>query len=72
MAFSISYLLYDLTHRREVPEMVRYVVGCLTILAVDYVLYRDDRRFSEGFVSMGVAGLGVGANRLRLELVSHE
>lgn len=71
LAFCISYALYDTTHRPNMPELLRYIVGGLTILVVDYVLYRDDQRFGESFVSMGIAALGVGANRLRMEL-EHE
>lgn len=66
-AFGCSALLYRLSHREQIPELARYGLGCLLIIAVLHILYGDQTTTERAFVAAAITGLGVGTNRVRME-----
>jgi hypothetical protein len=63
-----SALLYPLTNvSRKLPQLFGLAVGCLLIDASIYLLWRDEQATARSFVAQALIGLGVAANRARLE-----
>ena len=67
-----STLLYPLTHgeRRRLPELFGLAAGCLLLDVWLYWVWRDEESAWRAFTSQAVVGLGVAANRVRLEFAS--
>ena len=65
VSFITSALLYHPTHRRDFPELGRYVLGGLLVVAAHRLLFPAER---EGVHRLGAAlaatGLGVGLARI--------
>ncbi|MBN2389906.1 MAG: hypothetical protein JXR84_04240 [Anaerolineae bacterium] len=63
-----SALFYKPTHHPNVPELARYTIGGVLVLAVLYLLYGDEDEVKHTFMATAIAGLGVATNRIRLDL----
>lgn len=66
-AFGCSALLYRISHKDQIPELARYSLGGLLVIAVLHILYGDQSTTERAFVATAIAGLGVGVNRVRME-----
>ena len=70
LAFITSALLNERTHRAGFPELARYAIGGLLILAAYGLLYPDDTEARQRvLVAMSCAGIGVGLSRIGGALV---
>ena len=58
-----SALLYDPMHKRNIPELARYGVGSVLIVAIVYMLY-GEKAALRTLAAASLAGAGVGINRL--------
>ena len=66
-----SALLYPLTNQtRRLPQLFGLAAGCILIDLAIYILWRDEETVARSFVAQALVGLGVAANRARLEWVS--
>lgn len=65
LGFATSGVLYERTHRDGFPELARYLLGGLLVLACYALLYPGDR---EGLrrcaLAFACAGVGVGLARI--------
>ena len=66
----VSWVLYPLTHgaRKRAPELFGIAVGCIAVDTGIWLLWRDVDAVLESFVAQALVGLGVAANRVRLEV----
>ena len=67
---ALSWVLYPLTHgaRKRAPELFGIAVGCVAVNAGIWLLWRDADAVLKSFVAQALVGLGVAANRVRLEV----
>jgi hypothetical protein len=68
-----SAVLYPLTEEsRKLPQLFGLAAGCLLIDLAIYVLWRDEESAARSFIAQALVGLGVAANRARLEWLSND
>jgi len=69
-----SWLLYPLTNgeQRRLPQLFGLAAGCLLIDGALYWLYGDEQTVERSFLAQVLVGLGVAANRARLEWLHSE
>lgn len=63
--FMASAALFDLSHRRGFPELARYAIGCVLVLAVYALSHPDDKeQIKRLALTYLLVGCGVGAARV--------
>ena len=69
--FGLSWTLYEVTHGeyKLVPELFGIAAGCMLIDLSIWLLWRDDKAAGRSFIAQALIGLGVAANRVRLEVM---
>ncbi|MGC9395395.1 MAG: hypothetical protein ACP5J4_11125 [Anaerolineae bacterium] len=66
--FGLSWLLYPLTATHRIPQLFGLATGCVLIDLTLWLLWRDEETIARSFVAQALIGLGVAANRVRLEM----
>lgn len=70
LSFAVSVLLYEPLHRDEVPELARYAVGGVLVVKIADLIFEDEQLTAKTFIAFCATALGVGLNRLRMQICS--